>query len=69
MSKGRARCTFKQADATRAVKAVLAAGVAVARVEIVDGKIIVVIGKTQDTAPLNELDRELEEFEARHGQC
>lgn len=63
--------TFKQSDVTRAVKAVTATGMTVARVEIGrDGKIIVVIGNAlEQTADLRgELDRELEELEARHGK-
>jgi hypothetical protein len=32
---GRSSCTFKQTDVTQAVKAVVAAGVDVARVEVV----------------------------------
>jgi hypothetical protein len=42
----RGQCTFKQSDVTKAVKAVVAAGVAVARVEVdKDGRIVVVAGK------------------------
>ena len=42
----RGSCTFKQRDVRAAVKAVRAAGVEVARVEIdKDGKIVVVPGK------------------------
>ncbi len=45
MSRG--PCTFKQNDVTRAVKAVVAAGVEVARVEVdKDGRIVVVAGKS-----------------------
>jgi len=45
----RGPCAFKQRDVTRAVKATLAAGVPVARVEISkDGTIIVVTEKTPD---------------------
>jgi hypothetical protein len=41
----RGQCTFKQSDVTRAVKAVVAAGVGVARVEVDrSGKIIVIAG-------------------------
>lgn len=44
MSRG--RCTFRQRDLTAAVKAVEAAGVGVARVEVdKDGKIIIIPGK------------------------
>ena len=53
---------------TRAVKAVATAGVGIARVEIGrDGKIVIV---TQQgvAGPQDELDRELAEFEVRHGQ-
>jgi hypothetical protein len=43
----RARCTFRQSDATRAARAVIAAGLHVQRVEIDrDGKIVVVTGKS-----------------------
>ena len=62
----RARCTFRQQDVTRAVKAVTAAGVDIARIEIDKaGKIVIVA--TTINAP-DELDRELQEWEARHGQ-
>jgi len=59
---------FRQQDVTKAVKGVTAAGVDIkdiARVEIGgDGKIVVV---TQQSvlSPKDDLDRELEEFEAR----
>jgi hypothetical protein len=55
-------CVFRQRDVTRAVKAVTAAGVAVAKVEVDrDGKIVVVVGEPSQN-PLtsnggNEWDR------------
>jgi hypothetical protein len=58
---------FRQRDLTRAVKGVTAAGVHIARVEIGrDGKIVVVT--QQPAGQQDDLDRELAEFEARHGQ-
>jgi hypothetical protein len=63
--------TFRQADVTRAVKAVVAAGVGIARVEIdKSGKIVIVPGKPQEPAMArqDDLDQELAEFEERHGQ-
>lgn len=53
MSRGPA--TFRQRDLTAAVKAVLAAGCEVARIEIdKDGKIVVVTGKPE--APVTDVD-------------
>ena len=52
-------CTFKQTDVTRAVKALTAAGVDVARVEIDKaGKIIIVAAKPGEanSASMNEWD-------------
>jgi hypothetical protein len=47
----RAPCTFRQRDVTAAVKALVAAGVAVKRFELgKDGKIIVVIGEAEKLA-------------------
>jgi hypothetical protein len=57
MSRGPA--TFKQRDLTRAVKAVVAAGLAVARVEVdKDGKIVIVPGTPGATIdnPIAESD-------------
>ena len=71
MTYGSAPSTFRQQDVTRAVKAVAAAGVHIARVEIdKSGKIVIVTGKSQEPAPASQddLDQELAEFEARHGQ-
>jgi hypothetical protein len=61
------RCNIPtQADIARVVKAVIAAGREVDRVEIdPNGRIIVVIRATQE---VDELDSELKEFEAAHGQ-
>jgi hypothetical protein len=62
----RARCTFRQKDLTRALRGAQAAGVEVQQVEIApDGRIILVTGKS---VPVDALDRELAEFEVRHGQ-
>ena len=58
MSRG--RCTFKQNDLTRALRATAAAGVEVQRVEIdTDGKIVVYVGKAPADAKQegNEWDR------------
>jgi hypothetical protein len=63
----RSPSTFRQQDVTRAVKALAAAGVSIARVEISrDGKIVLV--PLRPAGPQDDLDRELAEFEARHGQ-
>jgi hypothetical protein len=64
-------CLFRERDVTRAAKAVRAAGLEIARVEIgKDGGIIVVPGKPEGQAGAvsGDLDRELAEFNAQHGQ-
>jgi hypothetical protein len=56
----RAPSTFRQQDVTRAVKAVAAAGVHVARIEIdKTGKIIVIVGggEPSGSTEANEWDR------------
>jgi hypothetical protein len=66
----RAPSTFRQQDVTRAVKAVVKAGVDIARVRVEiakTGSIIVSTG-TDRPAAQDDLDRELAAFEARHGQ-
>ena len=64
----RAPSTFRQQDVTRAVKAVVAAGVDIARVEIDRAGKIVIIAAKASTTEKDDLDTELEEWEARHGQ-
>lgn len=43
----RARQTFRQADLAKAIRAVVKAGLEVARVEIEDGRIVVIAGKAE----------------------
>ena len=65
----RARSTFRQQGVTRAVKAVVAAGVGIARVEIDKaGKIVIVSSTGLTSEPQSDLDKELQEWETRHGQ-
>jgi hypothetical protein len=65
----RAPSTFRQAEVTKAVRAVRMAGVDIARVEIAtDGRIIIFTTAEVQAAVQDDLDRELEEFCARHGQ-
>lgn len=63
---------FRQADVTRAVRGALTAGVEIARVEIDrNGNIVIVPTRPGDqpgTPTDAALDRELERFEARHGE-
>jgi hypothetical protein len=50
-----------------AVKALTAAGVGIARIEIDrDGKIVIVAGSGATSEPVDQLDRELAEWEAGH---
>jgi hypothetical protein len=55
----RAQSTFRQQDVTRAVKAVVKAGVDIARIEVAkDGRIIIVTAADTDPkAEANEWDR------------
>jgi hypothetical protein len=67
----RAPSTFRQADLVKALKAAAAAGLNVAGYKIdPQGKIEVVVDKPIGTpAPADgELDRELADWEARHGE-
>jgi hypothetical protein len=59
----RSKSSFRQTDVTRAVKGVQAANEHVARVEIVDGKIIIITGKPNEAKSENEWD---EVFENGH---
>lgn len=65
--------SFRQGDVARALRAAAAAGLDVARYEInPDGKIIVFTSNGVDlpsTADKDDLDLELEEWEARHGKA
>jgi hypothetical protein len=54
----KAQHTFKQGDATKAIKAVVKAGLGVKRVEISEGKIVVITaGQPEPPADLNEWDK------------
>jgi hypothetical protein len=58
----RAPCTFRQADVTRALKAVAAAGVNIARIEIDKvGKIVIITAEghaqPDESTEVNEWDR------------
>jgi hypothetical protein len=66
----RVRCTFSKRDLAVAVETAQKAGLDIARVEIgKDGKIVIVTTKAQGGfGSEDDLDRELAEFETRHGQ-
>ena len=60
--------TFRQQDVTKAVRAVAAAGVHIARVEIDNaGKITIIAATAAEAAQQSDLDLELKDWEARHG--
>jgi hypothetical protein len=55
----RAPSTFRQQDVTRAVKAVVAAGVGIARVEIDNaGKIVIITGEATESGQAGRNDLE-----------
>ena len=58
--------TFKITDFRRAVRAAKAEKLDVAGVKIRNGEIEIVVGKPAEVAP-DDLDRELSDWEARHG--
>ena len=64
----RARSMFRQQDVTRAVKAVVKAGVDIARLRVEITKAGSIIVTTDQPAARDDLDRELAAFESRHGQ-
>lgn len=51
-----ARATFKQDDVSRAVRGVKAAGLPVARVVVIEGRIEVIVGDPDSDEPSNPLD-------------
>jgi hypothetical protein len=66
----RGACKFRAREVTRSIKAAVAAGVAVDRVEIEsDGKIVVHIGGGGDNPKqINTADRVLEKLKNEHGK-
>jgi hypothetical protein len=62
----RSSYSFKKRDVTRAVKAVVAAGLAVARVEVdKDGKIVIVPGTPGVTTESGSWDKAIADLESR----
>ena len=63
---------FRQRDLARAIRSARMAGATSAHVEIKDGVISLDLdlkaSATKAPEPIDDLDRELSEFEARHGQ-
>lgn len=60
---------FRQADVTRAIKAVRAAGLPIHRTEVTRaGSILIWHQAEASSLPVSELDREQVEWEARNGQ-
>jgi hypothetical protein len=58
-----------QRGVTRIVKALTASGVGIARIEIDrSGKIVIVTATGAEAGSQDDLDQELGEWEARHGQ-
>lgn len=69
--RNRARAVFSQADVTRALKGVAKAGFGPiwrVRIETTGAILIEFGGPDRAAGPQDDLDRELVEFEARHGQ-
>jgi hypothetical protein len=65
----RGNCTFKERDVRAAVKAVEAAGRTVQRVVIDrEGQIVIDLTASEPQKPIDDLDAELAEFEAEHGE-
>lgn len=64
----RKACAFKQRDIARAVRGAEAAGVKIGRVEIEPNTGRISIVPASASSNDGELDRELAEFEACHGQ-
>jgi hypothetical protein len=62
------RNTPTQADLTRALKAALAVGINVGRVEIEAGKIVIIAALAVPQERSGDLDDELADFERQHGQ-
>ena len=65
----RSKSAFRQRDVTRAIKGARAAGVDVAGVKVEKDGGFTVIAAGKPGEVLSELDRELAEFEGRHGQA
>lgn len=62
-------CTFRQSDATRFIRAVIAAGLVPRQIEYAgDGRLIVMMEAGTVAASIDDLDQELAEFEARNGK-
>ena len=59
----RSKSAFRQSEVTRLIRAVQAANEHVARVEIADGKIVIITGKPNEAKSENEWD---EVFENGH---
>lgn len=59
--------SFKQQDITRAMRGMVAAGIAIQSMEISNDGRIVIVARAPAMAALDELDRELAEFKARNG--
>ena len=65
----RGQFAYRKRDLTRAIQAARAAGVDIAKVEVDrSGKITIIAARASAGGNGDELDRELEEWEARRGQ-